>query len=280
MKPVSSMQKLIVLCSAFFALSIFFSNCAPFAAKDYKDGSREGSGDPLPAGGSPTQPNPPQDSPSAPSSFVSLHQSPITYVKSSGLDASGGLVFNRTPPLVGFRDQYPPSGTPGCVMGYPEFSSECRTVNGGFGFTFEGVTTNFREYRIYVPAGTTFFCGSGYFPQSQQYAVAVRMGREPTRSAPLTEAEYEQAKLNQNKENDFAKLLAGEERLMVHDGGGNMTMTGIARLANAPLAQGQWIYIRALNDTAIYSLGAIYEVNLDLYRREYNRTSFSESGDP
>lgn len=228
---------------------------------------------------SPTNPQPqPAPVPGA-NSFVSLHQSPITYVKSSALDASGNLVFIRTNPLIGFKDQFAPTGTPGCAMGYPEYRAECQTVNGGFGFAFEGVTS-YSEFRVFIPAGTTFFGASGYLPQSVQYAVAVRLGNKPTRVNALSEAEYQHAKESQNRNTDFAKLLAGEERLIVHDGGGAISLSGIARMAASPMARGQWIYFRVLNGSNIHGLGAIYEVNLDMYKREYYQIPFSTSGDP
>ncbi len=211
--------------------------------------------------------------------FFSLHQSPITYVKSSGLDSQGNLVFNETAPLVGFKDQFMPAGTPGCAMGYPEYRSECQTVNGGFGFILKGVTS-YSEYKFYVPAGMTFFGVSGYLPQSEKYAVAVRIDQAPQRRTPLSESEYQAAKLAQHKEFDFAKILAGEERLIVHDGGGNISISGIGRMATNPLPAGRWMYVRVLNGGSIHGLGGIYEVQRDIYKSEYYKMLFSRDGDP
>lgn len=211
--------------------------------------------------------------------FFSLHQSPIRYVKSSGLDSQGNLVFDKTPPLVGFKDQFTPFGVPGCVMGYPEYRNECQVVNDGFGFILEGVT-NYVEYKFYVPAGMTFFGVSGYLPQSAKYAVAVRIDQAPQRRTPLSDTEYQAAKLAQHKEFDFAKILAGEERLIVHDGGGNISISGIGRMASNPLSAGRWIYVRVLNGGAIHGLGGIYEVQREIYKSEYNKILFSKDGDP
>ena len=211
--------------------------------------------------------------------FFSLHQSPITYVKSSGLDSQGNLIFHKTAPLVGFKDQFMPAGTPGCVMGYPEYRSECQTVNDGFGFILEGVTS-YVEYKFYVPAGMTFFGVSGYLPQSAKYAVAVRIDQAPQRRTPLSDSEYQAAKLVQHKEFDFAKILAGEERLIVHDGGGNISISGIGRMATNPLPVGRWMYVRVLNGGPIHGLGGIYEVQRDIYKSEYYKILFSRDGDP
>lgn len=224
----------------------------------------------------PTTPNP---GGSTGKTVFSLHQLPVQYNIRSELDSGGNLIFHKTEPLTGFRNQFPPYGVPGCVMGYPEYRSECETVGGGFGFDLKGITY-YQEFRVYVPAGTTFFGLSGYLPQAERYAVAVRFGMMPSRSQSLSEAEYERAKTEQNRNTDFAKLLAGEERLMVHDGGGSISFSGIARLSSTPLSQGQWLYVRVLNGSAIHGLGAIYEVNLDIYKREYGLIKFSSLGDP
>ncbi len=160
----------------FFFLSLFlgvlFTNCSPFQGQVYNSSSptsqnsdqsqQQGDGTsdsqtnlPIPAGTS---------APSTSSysgTFFTLHQHPITFVKSSALDPQGQLTFVKTEPLVDFQKQFPPSGTSGCVMGYPEYRHECDSVNGGFGFTLEGLSYH-TEYRVYVPAGTTFFGTSGY----------------------------------------------------------------------------------------------------------------------
>lgn len=234
---------------------------------------------PAPAPAPAPVPEPVYPNPPVANSFHSLHQNPITYVKSSWVDAQGQLNFSKTPPLTGFKDQFSPAGTPGCVIGYPEMRSECQTVNGGFGFNFEGVTS-YMEYKIYVPAGMTFFGASGYLPQSEKYAVAVRIDQPPSRRTALSDAEYSQAKMAQHREYDFAKVLGGEERLIVHDGGGSISLSGIARMGANPLSKGRWIFIRVLNGSSIHGLGAIYEVQRDIYKTEYYKTSFGSNGDP
>lgn len=234
------------------------------------------------------QPNPlPNPTPSPASggsgnsdpSFISLHQNSLTHAKSSGLDSSGNYYSVRTEPLVGFKNQYPPAGTAGCIIGYPELRSECDVVNGGFGFSLKGYSNQY-QFKVYIPRGTTFFSLTGFLPQSIKYAVAVKLGAPPTRKTELSDAEYEQAKSAQNYNYDFAKLLNGEERIMVHDGGGNPSFSGTARLSASPLQTGQWIYVRVLNNAAIYDVGAVYEVNRDIYKQSFYQIPFSSNGDP
>lgn len=215
---------------------------------------------------------------SANAGFQSLHQFPVVYNINSALDANGDIYYNKTNQLFGFKDQFAPVGVTGCLIGYPEFRDKCQTVNGGFGFSFDGYTS-YEEFKVYVPAGTTFFGVSGYMPQSVQYAVAVKLGSPPVKSSALTEVEYQTAKSAQNRFSDFQRLLAGEERVIVHDGGGAMSLSGIARLTT-PLATGQWLYFRALNGGSIAGLGAIYEVEREKYRTAYNTLSFGTDGDP
>lgn len=217
--------------------------------------------------------------------FLSLHQFPLVYNIGSSLDASGQLVFRTTSPLIGFKDQYNPTATGAggvipCVMGYPEFRDKCQTVDGGAGFIINGYSS-YPEFKIYIPAGTTFFGASGYLPQSAEYAVAVKLGSPPTRTTALTAEEYQTNKSTQNRFTDFNLLLAGQEKIFVHDGSGAISLSGIARLSS-PLTTGKWLYIRAINQASVKNLGAIYEVNHDQYRTAYNALtpSFGADGDP
>jgi hypothetical protein len=222
---------------------------------------------------------------SAYAQFWSLHQSPVVFNISSSLDAGGNLVYQKTSQLFGFKDQFDPTGTgttagvTACLIGYPEFRNKCQTVNGGFAFTIDGYSSN-QEFKVYVPAGTKFFGVSGYMPQSVQYGVAVKLGSPPARTEFLTEAEYQAAKSGQNRFQDFQRLVNGEERIIVHDGGGAISLSGIARLTT-PFSTGQWMYFRVLTaNTSIAGLGAIYEVDLNQYRTAYNSLAFGTNGDP
>lgn len=224
-------------------------------------------------------PNPPSSPTPGGGSFTSLHQFPITYVKSSYLDSSGNLIHEKTPELRGFKDQFSPSGTPGCAMGYPELRSLCQTVSGGFGFILSGYTS-YSEFKVYIPASTTFFSLSGFQPQGVDYAVVSRLGSPPVRTAPLTSAEYQAVKSSQNVNTAFNSLIAGQEMTFVHDGGGNLSLSGTARLSNSPVQEGKWLYIRVINGNSIYNLNGVYEVKLDQYRPIYNSITFETNGDP
>ena len=217
--------------------------------------------------------------------FVSLHRLlPVTYTISSALDPQGNIYFTKTPELFGFKDQFAPYGVSGCVIGYPELRQSCQTVNGGFGFIID----NFSEYpqfRVYIPAGTTFFGLSGFMPQGTEFAVAVKMDSPPDRMRALTELEYEDAKRDQKVDLDFNFLLTtGREKIMVHDGGGIVSLSGTARLGNNPLPEGHWFYFRVLNGNYINSLRASYEVDLPKYRAWYDSAvatgRFEADGDP
>lgn len=214
--------------------------------------------------------------------FYSLHQQPVSFTKSSHLDASGNLVFDRET-YVGFKNQFAPSGVTGCTIGYPEFRSQCETVQGGFGFVIGGYT-GYHEYKIYIPAGTTFFGAKGYLPQSVQYAVSVRLGQPPVRTEPLSDSQYQETLHSQNSEADFYKLQKGQEIQIAHDGGGNISLSGSARLISNPFPVGQWLYIRVINGDQIYNLTAIYEVELNLYKQHYtslvNGQKFNSNNDP
>ena len=211
--------------------------------------------------------------------FLSLHQFPVTYRISSALDASGSLYYTWTPQLFGFKDQFAPTGVSGCVMGYPELRTLCDRPANGFSLTLPGYSS-YAQYKVYIPAGTKYFVLAGYLPQSVQYAVASKFDSPPVRTTALSPEEYQTAKLGQHIEKDFARLLNGEERLIVHDGGGSITLSGIARLDAKPLETGRWLYVRVLNGSSIDSLTAAYEVDRDLYRAAYNTIQFGADGDP
>lgn len=211
--------------------------------------------------------------------FISLHQFPLDYLKSSVLDASGNSVFTKSDQLVGFKNQYAPIGVSGCVLGYSDFRSLCQTVSDGLSFSFTGYTS-FKEFKVFVPAGTTFFSLTGNMPQNTQYAVAVRMGSAPTRVASLDPTEYESYRNSLDPYTSFSRLQAGEEIVMVHNYGGNISLAGEARLRSAPLAEGKWIYFRVITGEQIYLLGGLYEIDRNIYKTGYANTVFGTDGDP
>jgi hypothetical protein len=214
--------------------------------------------------------------------FISLHQFPVTYTKSAGVDAQGNY-FAQTESFSGFKNQFSPFGVPGCVLGYEEFRSQCQSVNGGLSFSLPGYS-NYKEYKVYIPAGTTFFTLSGNLPQNIQYGVAVRLGQVPTRTSALTAEEYENFRNTQNISTAFGRMQAGEEIVLVHNYGGNMSLSGDARLSANPLSAGVWMYVRVLTGDQIYLLGAVNEVNRVTYKQHYDQLvvaqKFGADGDP
>lgn len=214
--------------------------------------------------------------------FISLHQFPVTYTKSTGLDAQGNYIA-QTESFSGFKNQYAPYGVPGCVLGYEEFRSQCATVNGGLSLSSPGYSS-YKEFKVYIPAGTTFFSMSGNLPQNTQFAVVSRLGQAPVRTAVVAGQEYETIRNSQNISTAFSKMQAGEEVVLVHNYGGNMSLSGDARLSASPLTQGVWLYVRVLTGDSIYLLGAVNEVNRTTYKQAYDQMVsaqlFGVDGDP
>jgi hypothetical protein len=211
-------------------------------------------------------------------SFTSLHQMPLTYVRSSTIDANGELFIVNTDPLIGFRDQYAPMGIPGCVMGYPEYQGLCTSVTGGLSFSLPGQTT-LREFKVYIPAGTKSLSLKGNLPQTTKYAVAVKLGGPPTMTS-LSDSSYDLYRTAANAANAPAQLLAGQEAVLAHNFGGEISLVGDWRLSSA-LTEGKWAYVRVVNgQPAVEMLSAIYEINRTTYLSAYNVMTWGSNGDP
>lgn len=187
------------------------------------------------------------------------------------------MVFIKTEPLVGFRNQYATSGVPGCILGYSEFRSLCQSPSYGLGFNLPGYT-GYKEFKVYVPAGTTFYSVSGNFPQNTRYAVAAKLGAPPIKTT-LSDAEYESIRTS-NSPDPIERLLAGEEVVVVHNYGGNLSLSGVGRLSGRPVSQGQWLFFRVISGESVYSLGLVNEVDLSIYANSFSKTSFGPDGDP
>ncbi len=223
---------------------------------------------PLPA--NPTPPNPNTTDPSnIESQFVSLHQTPQTLVRSQ----SGETVTN-----VGFKNQFAPSGTPGCTMGIASLRSECVFVSDGLSFSLAG-TQNIKQFKVFVPVGTKSFIFSSYLPQSMEAAVAVRMSSAPGRNTPLDSAEYSQYRSTANYSNVFDRLTTGQEVILVHSGGGGFSLAGNNSFP-APLSRGVWLYFRLINGDYVDTPRATYEIDLQKYMNGYSQTIFGNDGDP
>lgn len=172
----------------------------------------------------------------------------------------------------------------------------------------------FKEFKIYIPKGTFFAGASGYLPQKTRFAVVLKIGQAPSRTAPLSQEEYHfdetrgsyQCGTFDNPNNcpyvgfsnagtvatnstfsgatgeGFDKLLEGQEIIVGHQGGGHTAMIPtLRRTANSPLTQGVWIYGRILTVESIpQSPSYFYSVVADSFNNWLQSTSFQTNGDP
>ncbi len=175
--------------------------------------------------------------------FISLHQQPVQN-------------------LIGYKNQNTP-----------------QRAASGIWLSIPGYST-YSEYKVYIPKGTTYFALTGNQPQSVDYAVAAKFESIPNRTQPLSDEEYNTAISQTNETEQFNKLMAGEEVVFVHNHGGNISLSGTARLYSSNLQRGGWLYIRVLNGSSIYLLAAVNEVEINVYTQKYNSLTFDSSGDP
>jgi len=174
--------------------------------------------------------------------YVSLHQTPTTLSDSKGIQSS----------YFGFKNQYSPSGVPGCQLGFKDVSSFCTNPT-GFQFLIPNLVDS--KYRVFVPAGVTRFSLNGYLPKGQQYAVAMRFNTPPEYGSPLTESEYRRynaqdtTKVNQD-------LASGSEVVVVADGGGSIFLLDKFGTLGVPTTVGRWLYIKRLTGDT-FLLGAV-----------------------
>lgn len=197
------------------------------------------------------------------SNFFSLHQMPKSVAVSLGSD--GQYVYS--PALQGFQLQYEPRGVTGCGVGISSLSSQCLIGNGLSAFVpgYSG----YREIKAYIPAGTLTFAVSGFIAQGLQFAVAARIGQPPSRSQGVPSGEYEQLK-TQSPNLAFNKLLAGQEVVLVHDGGGSIILSGNGVLQRWPTVKGAWLYMRVLNGDELYNFQYQNKIDGDEYTDWYS----------
>lgn len=204
--------------------------------------------------------------------FFSLHQYSQAVSDGKGIPVS----------YTGFRNQFAPTGTPGCVMGITSLRSECTYVSNGLSFSLQG-GQNSSQFKVYVPAGVTSFIFSSYLPQGMQAAVAVRMGSAPIRVNPLDAGEYATYQASKNIYTVYERLLAGQEVIMVADGGGSFSLAGNNNFPQ-PLTTGAWLYFRLINGNYIDTPRATYEIDLPSYIAGYNAITtangWGTDGDP
>lgn len=164
------------------------------------------------------------------------------------------------------------------LIGYKNQNTPARAA-AGIWFSIPGYTS-YSEFKVYIPKGTTYFALTGNQPQSVDYAVVSKFEALPSRTQALSDSEYQFHKSQTNESLQFEKLMAGDEVIFVHNHGGNMGLSGTARLYSSSLAKGGWLYIRVLNGSSIYLLAAVNEVDINVYTQSYNSLSFDPAGDP
>lgn len=211
--------------------------------------------------------------------FVSLHQSALKIA----LPPAAGS-FNYTfDTKVGFKQQYSPEGVSGCAIGYS--TGGCAFPGGGSLNLpeFTGFQLQSLEFKIYIPAGARSFLFSGYAPQGTQSAFVLRFGAEPTRVAPLSGAEYQNAQTTEHIDTSFSRLINERniDHFVVHDGGGTLRFVGGQLDANrGSTSEGNWLYVRQLSGAALYDIQGGIDVDMAKYRTEYAKIAWTTSAFP
>lgn len=180
------------------------------------------------------------------------------------------------------------NGFTSMINGWKKDGSSLRGLqNNQFGFSFNDIYTNYKTIKVYVPAGTTEFGIVGFLPQQTPYAVVARFGQPPLRTSPIngTIGADEYGDINRvfSQAKAFAQLLAGEEMIQVHDGGGSTGYTGVARLRTRPLLKGKWLYMRVLNDPnggGIYNFQGGGDVDLTMYKERMTNVQLNAEDNP
>lgn len=209
----------------------------------------------------------------------------IYSVASSSIPTSSGIV------LLGgsFKNMYAPTGVSGCSIGIPELSSFCvnsgSSAYGGLSFGFNGYSypTDLNEIKIYLPPGTLRFSLVASLPQSTIAAAALRIDAVPTRIAPLSSAEYSSYQATAQDDVLLKQLLAGNEVIRTHDGGGTYAIAGgYVNGMNFKEATtvGHWLYIRFINPVDLYQVMGSVMVNNTAYQAGYSSIQWDANGDP
>ncbi len=210
--------------------------------------------------------------------FVSMHQSAYKIA----LPPAAGS-FNYTfETKVGFKEQYAPTGVTGCAIGFG--TGGCAFPGGGSLSLpeFTGFQMQNQEFKIFIPAGTRSFLFSGYAPQGSQSAFVLRYGKEPTRVAALSGAEYQAAQTSERIDTAFTRLVNQDvDHFVVHDGGGTLRFVGGQLDANrGSTGQGKWLYVRQLSGSALYDYQGAIDVDMPKYAAGYAAISWTTSPFP
>lgn len=176
------------------------------------------------------------------------------------------------------RAQY---GLSGCAIGFNK--TDC-AFPGGSSLAlpeFTGYQLGYREWRFYVPAGSRSVMLSGYAPQRAIAAFAMRFGAEPERQGELDGWEYQDAQANEHIDSSFSRLVAGDEVIVVHDGGGTVRFIGgNVNAQRGVLAEGGWMYVRQLSGTALYDIQGGVDVDMPKYKEAYGKIKWTSAANP
>ncbi|MBB6559672.1 hypothetical protein HNP48_002339 [Acidovorax soli] len=210
--------------------------------------------------------------------FVSMHQS----AHKIALPPAPGT-FNYTfDTKVGFKAQYAPTGVTGCAIGFG--TGGCAFPGAGSLSLpeFTGFQMQNQEFKIFIPAGTRSFLFSGYAPQGTQSAFVLRYGKEPTRVAALSGAEYQNAQTSERIDTSFSRLIKEDvDHFVVHDGGGTLRFVGGQLDANrSSTDQGKWLYVRQLSGAALFDYQGAIDVDMPKYAAGYNAITWTTSAFP
>ncbi len=211
--------------------------------------------------------------------FVSLHQSALRIA----LPPAAGSYNYTFDTKVGFKQQYAPQGATGCAIGYA--TGGCAFPGGGSLALpeFTGYQLQYKEFKIFIPAGTRSFMFSGYAPQRTQSAFALRYGSAPAREAALSGAEYQKAQSGERIDSSFSRLVneRGTDQFVVHDGGGSLRFVGGQLDANrGSTSQGNWLYVRQLSGSPLYDVQGAIDVDMAKYAAGYAKIAWTTSNYP
>ena len=238
----------------------------------------------------PSQPTPPT-TPTVPSedkrNYKSLHSYPIRVAKKPAEGSYNYEFYSYT----GFKNQYNPNDSmTGCLLGIIPAGqcafpwTEPSTISMSFTEAMIGYNVP-RNLRFFVTAGSSDVRMAGYAAQRQAFAFVIKMGSAPTRTRAITAAEYSAAQVNERIDTSYARLAAGEEMIVVHDGGGTLRF-----LSGKTVTNGGWVYIRQLdigeNISGMTPAANLYDIQLAVvadkasFIQHYQRMNFDASGDP
>jgi len=211
--------------------------------------------------------------------FVSLHQSPLRIA----LPPATGTYDYTFNTRIGFQQQYAPEGVTGCAIGYS--TGGCAFPGGGSLALpeFTGYQLQYKEFKIYIPAGTRSFMFSGYAPQRTESAFALRYGSAPVREGALSAAEYANVQATEHIDTTFSRLVnePAADHLVVHDGGGTVRFVGGQFDASkGSTSQGNWLYIRQINGSPLYDVQGAIDVDMARYAAGYAAITWTATTTP